>query len=66
MFIFLTELVTEDGRTWSGDRIEAISYEHAEYILETTGRGYMNVIGVLNKIETEDGEIIDYEMIMSN
>jgi len=66
MFIFLTEVITEDGVKWAGDRIEAISYKHAEFILETTGRGYLNVVGILHKDVDLDGKIVNYSLIMSN
>ena len=66
MFIFLTEVITEDGTVWAGDNVEAISYGHADFILESTGRGYMKVVGILQRLEDEDGVIIDYRAIMSN
>lgn len=34
-------------KTWGGDNIQAITWEHAEYILNETGRGYMQVDGEL-------------------
>ena len=67
MMIWLTEVIDNGGVTWTGDRIEAISTEHAEFILETTGRGYMSVIGRLSReIDEETGEMIDYDLLLAN
>ena len=67
MMIWLTEVIDNEGVVWAGDRIEAISTDHAEFILETTGRGYMQVIGRLSKdIDEATGEIIDYDLLLAN
>lgn len=34
-------------KTWGGDRVQAISWQHAQHILNTTERGYMKVDGEL-------------------
>ena len=60
-------MTDNEGVVWAGDRIEAISADHAEFILETTGRGYMKVIGRLSKeVDEETGEIIDYNLLLAN
>ena len=67
MIIWLTEVIDVNKTVWTGDRIEAISINHAEFILESTGRGYMKIIGRLNKeIDELTGEIIDYNLLLAN
>lgn len=50
--IFTTIIKAIDPRDgelkiWGGDRVEAISFDDAQHVLDTTGRGYMEIHGRL-------------------
>ena len=40
---WITEVNTKDGLTYFGDYIDADTQEHANEIVQSTGRGYMVV-----------------------
>jgi len=57
---WLTEFRTFDGLLWAGDTIIATSKNHARHILDTSGRGYMEVIGwLVATVDEFTGERID-------
>ena len=54
MKTYITELEAidpKDGKlkSWAGDRIEADSFEEAEMVCIMEGKGYLKVLGVLEK-----------------
>jgi len=67
MRIWLTEIRTFEGILWCGDDIKAISKKHAEEILNTSSRGYMEVIGwLVCSIDEDTGKRIDNDVSFLN
>ena len=67
MRTWLTEIRTFDGTLWGGDNIDAISKDHAIYLLENSGRGYMTVIGYLvATVDEFTGEKINFDEFRNN
>lgn len=65
--IYITEIIDNKNQKWIGDRVNAISWAHAEYILQNSERGYMKVVGRLTKeIDEESGNIINHELTILN
>ena len=56
---YYTSIYTDSrGRTFAGDNVYATSFEMAQAILDTTGRGYMRVEGKLvAEIAVDDDEL---------
>lgn len=44
---YLTQITTDDGRTWAGPNIDATSWEDAERKVKLSGMAYCTVLGVL-------------------
>lgn len=58
---------TGELATYMGDNIEAPTLELAQEICNTTGRGYLTVIGqLIAEIDEETGERIDYDNFLNN
>lgn len=53
---------------WGGDTVEAISLSHAKFILDNTGRGYMQLTGnyVDGQVDFKTGKKIDFRPAMFN
>jgi len=67
MRTWLTEIRRFDGTLWCGDNVEAISKEHAQFILESTGRDYMAVIGYLvATVDDVTGVRINFDESLNN